>query len=141
MPTILITGAPATGTDHRWEVLADRILVQRGGVTGIGVIADGQAHVVRTRRVVLCAGAYCTPAILQRSGIGPARLLRALSIQPTADLPGVGENLLDHSCIQLDFAGTDVYCSNFVASLTCGIAGCLRSPVILVDHAAKDLPA
>jgi choline dehydrogenase len=45
--------------------------------------------------VLLCAGAIHSPAILQRSGIGPAALLEALGIPVLADLP-VGENLLDH---------------------------------------------
>lgn len=45
--------------------------------------------------MILCAGAIHSPAILQRSGIGPAPLLEGLGIPVLADLP-VGENLLDH---------------------------------------------
>jgi choline dehydrogenase len=46
--------------------------------------------------VTLCAGAVGSPAILQRSGIGPAEHLRALGIPVVADLPAVGRNLRDH---------------------------------------------
>jgi choline dehydrogenase len=46
--------------------------------------------------VVLCAGAYGSPAILLRSGIGPPAHLRELGIPVVAELPGVGEGLLDH---------------------------------------------
>ena len=44
----------------------------------------------------MCAGAVGSPQLLMLSGIGPAGQLRALGIDPVADLPGVGENLQDH---------------------------------------------
>jgi choline dehydrogenase len=53
-----------------------------------------EAHA--TAEVVLCAGAIGSPRLLLLSGIGPAAGLRALGIDPVADLPGVGENLQDH---------------------------------------------
>jgi uncharacterized protein (DUF427 family) len=42
-------------------------------------------------RVVLAVGAYASPAILQRSGVGPATQLRSLGIEVVANLPGVGK--------------------------------------------------
>ena len=50
--------------------------------------------------MLLAAGAYFSPAILLRSGIGPEADLRRLDIDVVAALP-VGERLLDH-------CGTDV---------------------------------
>jgi choline dehydrogenase len=50
--------------------------------------------------VILAAGAIHSPAILQRSGIGPAALLKSLGVPVIADLP-VGENLLDHPAMPL----------------------------------------
>ena len=58
---------------------------------------------IRASQVVLCAGAYGTPALLLRSGIGPAGHLRELGIPVVADLPGVGANLADHPAVSLDF--------------------------------------
>jgi choline dehydrogenase len=46
--------------------------------------------------VILAAGTFGSPAILQMSGIGPAALLCGLGIEVRHDLPGVGENLQDH---------------------------------------------
>jgi choline dehydrogenase len=47
------------------------------------------------REVVVAAGAIMTPAILLRSGIGPADALKALDIPIIANLPAVGENFRD----------------------------------------------
>ncbi|WP_027135221.1 GMC family oxidoreductase [Geminicoccus roseus] len=67
----------------------------------IGVaLVDGRT--VRARReVISCAGAVMSPLLLQRSGIGPAPLLKELGIDVRHDLPGVGRNLQDHLQIRL----------------------------------------
>lgn len=71
----------------------------RPHASGVRVRAGGEVHAPRAaREVVLCAGAIHSPALLQRSGIGPAALLRALGIPVVADRP-VGENLLDHPMV------------------------------------------
>ena len=85
-----------------------QLAVRNGAVTGVQVTAaDGRAHTIHAGRVVLAAGAYHSPALLLRSGIGPAGELRALGIRPVTDLPGVGRHLLDHPCAALHFAGRD----------------------------------
>jgi choline dehydrogenase len=66
---------------------------------GVHVRVNGRSYTPRaTRDVILCAGAIHSPAILQRSGIGPADLSEKLGIAVRADLP-VGENLLDHPIV------------------------------------------
>lgn len=71
----------------------------RSHASGVRVRVGGQVHTPRAQsEVILCAGAIHSPAILQRSGIGPAALLERLGITVRADLP-VGENLLDHPII------------------------------------------
>ena len=68
----------------------------RPHAVGLRVRVGGQLHTPRAmREVILCAGAIHSPAILQRSGIGPSGLLTGLGIAVVADRP-VGENLLDH---------------------------------------------
>lgn len=59
--------------------------------------ADGSEVQLRARReTVICCGAIDTPRLLLHSGIGPAAHLRSVGITPRVDLPGVGENLIDH---------------------------------------------
>jgi len=73
----------------------------RPHASGVHVEVDGQRFTPRaTREVLLCAGAIHSPAVLQRSGIGPAALLKSLGMPVVADLP-VGENLLDHPAMPL----------------------------------------
>jgi choline dehydrogenase len=68
------------------------------GKKAVGVIIDrfGFSETIPARKIILCAGAVATPAILERSGIGDGERLRALGIPIVHHLPGVGENLQDH---------------------------------------------
>ncbi|MBN8871651.1 MAG: GMC family oxidoreductase N-terminal domain-containing protein [Rhodospirillales bacterium] len=73
----------------------------RPHANGVSVAIGGQVFTPRaTQEVIVCAGAIHTPAILQRSGIGPAAWLQALGIPVLADRP-VGQNLLDHPIMAL----------------------------------------
>jgi choline dehydrogenase len=79
------------------HALTDRILFSGTRATGVVFLAGAAAHTVHARReVLLCAGAIASPQILQRSGVGPADLLRSIGVPVVLDLPGVGANLQDH---------------------------------------------
>ena len=77
------------------RALGDRVLIDHGRATGVRYIRDGQAHEVTAETVIVAAGSYGSPAILQRSGLGPPGVLGAAGVTPVIDLP-VGENLRDH---------------------------------------------
>ena len=49
-------------------------------------------QVYANKLVVLSAGALSTPSILERSGVGNAKLLNKLGINVISDLPDVGEH-------------------------------------------------
>ena len=69
---------------------------------GVQYESSGETHTVRAaREVVVCAGAVNSPKLLLLSGIGPADRLRELGISVVCDLPGVGENLQDHTNVSL----------------------------------------
>jgi len=74
-----------------------RLLFEGKVATGVEWSENGTAHqAIAEREVILAAGAIQSPQILQLSGVGPAKLLESHGIQVRADLPGVGENLMDH---------------------------------------------
>jgi len=56
---------------------------------------------------VLACGAYGTPALLQRSGIGHGEDLRRAGINVLVDSAGVGHNLQDHPAVILRFTASD----------------------------------
>jgi choline dehydrogenase-like flavoprotein len=75
----------------------DRIGLVDGVARQVHTLQGGKAQTVTARReIILSAGAFQSPAILMRSGIGPAAHLQSLGIEVLHDLPGVGENLHDH---------------------------------------------
>jgi choline dehydrogenase len=81
--------------------LVDRVLLDGTRARGVRYLtAVGQAVDISASRVVMSAGAYGSPQILLRSGIGPADELRALGIGAVADLP-VGRGLMEHAYVRL----------------------------------------
>lgn len=92
------------------DTLVQRVLFEDGvaGPRAVGVEC-ANAQGVKTvdyraaKEVILCAGAMESPQLLQRSGIGPAKLLQELDIPVLVDVPGVGENLLEQRLLFLQY--------------------------------------
>ncbi|XP_035705373.1 oxygen-dependent choline dehydrogenase isoform X2 [Folsomia candida] len=77
--------------------VVDKILMSGKNATGVVYIRHGKKiEVQASKEIILCAGVFGSPSILQRSGIGPRHLLESLKIPVVHDLPGVGEGLQDH---------------------------------------------
>ncbi len=91
------------------DAVIDRLRFEGDRAVGTIVHVDGDELEVAADLVVLAAGAYGSPAILLRSGIGPAGDLASVSIDVHADVPGVGRNLTDHPRVEVTYepsAGT-----------------------------------
>jgi choline dehydrogenase len=107
------------------DLQVHRVLMENGRAVGVvGSRLSEQIEIRAEREVILAAGAYNSPQLLQLSGIGPAGLLTALNIPVVLDQPLVGQNLQDHTHdfliyttsqpVSLLIAGQPEYVSEFV---------------------------
>jgi choline dehydrogenase len=87
--------------------VVDRIVLNRGSATGVIVRRNGEEETVNGDRVVLSAGAYGSPGILERSGVGDPDFLEKYGVAMTHELRGVGASLTDHPAVRLVYRGSD----------------------------------
>ncbi len=88
----------------RCGALTDCVLVRDGRAVGVRYRRGGRVHDVLARReVIVCAGAVGSPAILMRSGIGPADVLEAAGVPVRVANAAVGAHLQDHLGIDYHF--------------------------------------
>ncbi len=79
------------------DSLATGIKLTAKEATGVTYERAGRQHLAKARgEIILCAGSFATPQLLQVSGIGPADVLQAAGVAVAHNLSGVGENLMDH---------------------------------------------
>ncbi len=79
------------------DALTTRLIFEGRKAVGVEFREHGRLTTARARReVILAAGAFATPVLLQRSGIGPGDLLQRLGIAPVLAVEGVGRNYHDH---------------------------------------------
>jgi choline dehydrogenase len=93
------------------RVVADapaiRLLVLGDRAVGVEILRAGRVETVTAGTVVLAAGAFGNPPLLMRSGIGAEAVVRELGAPVVLPLAGVGENLIDHSKVQLRLTPTE----------------------------------
>ncbi len=144
---------PARGRANleiRGHALVDRVLISDGRATGLRVHFEGQGvREISARQIVLCAGAIHSPAILLRSGVGPAEELKAMGIAVERDLP-VGRHFFDHplfrTTIQLreDLRPTDpdTRHTNCCVTYSSGLANGGKRDMILIafNHRGIGVP-
>ncbi|KIK65269.1 hypothetical protein GYMLUDRAFT_39626 [Collybiopsis luxurians FD-317 M1] len=82
---VLFEGSKAVGLEY----VEDTVLRPNADQTPQKVFAS--------KLVVIAAGAFGSPTILERSGIGSAKVLNEVGVPVKVDLPGVGENYQDHN--------------------------------------------
>jgi choline dehydrogenase len=89
------------------DALVDRVIVHAGRARGVVMHHRGDVVEVGAHRVVVAAGAYNSPTLLMRSGIGTPAELAALEIPVVCAVDGVGKNLHDQPFVLMSWAGTD----------------------------------
>ncbi len=143
---------PARGRANleiRGGALVDKVLVSQGRATGLRVRLDGVWQEISGREIVLCAGAVHSPAILLRSGLGPAAELAALGIPVVRDMPHVGKHFMDHPVLRATIAlKEELACkdpsarhTNCCVTYTSGLGGGGERDMILIGFNHRNLPA
>lgn len=79
------------------DARVERLQIEDRTVTGVLLERGGARHEVRARETIVAGGGIHSPALLLRSGLGPADILSAQGIPVAVDLPGVGRNLINHA--------------------------------------------
>ncbi len=85
----------------RTNTTVDRLVFEGRVCTGVTLRSDRGRTTLRAGEVILCSGAVYSPALLMRSGIGPAADLASLGIDVVVNRAGVGARLMDHPSIAL----------------------------------------
>jgi choline dehydrogenase-like flavoprotein len=88
------------------DALVERVEVVGGRAVAVLLAGATGPSRIQAQRIVLSAGAYGSPAVLLRSGIGAPDGLRSVGIQPVHVLPGVGRSLQDHPAVSMTFRGS-----------------------------------
>lgn len=84
------------------ECLTERVLFSNHTANGVCYRRAGHRYVASaTKEVIVASGAFNSPQILLRSGIGPAEELAQYGIEVIADSPDVGKNLQEHVDISI----------------------------------------
>jgi 5-(hydroxymethyl)furfural/furfural oxidase len=78
------------------EATVERLLFSGTQVTGVRVHHHGQVFDIRAGEVIVAGGALQSPALLLRSGIGPAAELAERGVDVIVDRPGIGKHLMEH---------------------------------------------
>ncbi|MGE0463651.1 MAG: FAD-dependent oxidoreductase [Vicinamibacterales bacterium] len=115
----LVPAMARPNVDVRSRARVTRLIIEGRRVVGVEYLQDGKPQQVRAaREVILAAGVIDSPALLMRSGIGPADHLKAHGIAVVADVPGVGGNLQDHLKLSIRWQGkTELPGSSVTAGL------------------------
>ena len=85
------------------NVYAQRILFDGTTAKGVEVESGGEIFQVLSDNIILSCGALRSPQILMLSGIGPKSHLEENGITVLKDVPGVGQNLMNHLSAQITF--------------------------------------
>ena len=79
------------------DTIVDKVIFENLRATSVKCRTKTKDHEIFSKKeILLCGGAYGSPTILMRSGIGNENFLKSKDIKCLVDLKGVGENLQDH---------------------------------------------
>jgi len=109
---------PALGRRNlelRTRARVQKVVIEEGRATGVEVLWKGKQHQISAGQVILASGTVHSPAILQRSGVGPGALLAQHGIEIVKANSNVGGNLQDHLGVNYYFKSSEPSLNNVLA--------------------------
>jgi choline dehydrogenase len=101
----------------RTNAQTTRILIEDGKAVGVTFVSEGVSQTAHTRgEVIVSAGVFNSPRLLQSSGLGPPEVLQEFGIPVTREMPAVGGDLQDHFNARLVLRCTKRITLNHVAN-------------------------
>ncbi|KAJ1301435.1 hypothetical protein OPQ81_008693 [Rhizoctonia solani] len=95
---VVLTGAQVTKINFKGATKQSK--TGKLVASGVSFVHKPQTYTVKARKeVILSAGTFQSPHLLELSGIGSPAILRKYGIKTLIDLPGVGENHQEHISI------------------------------------------
>lgn len=86
----------------RLNSTVNKIVFNKEGDRAVGVLLDNNKIIKAKKEIILSAGAFNSPTLLMRSGIGNKTTLEKFGIKAIKELPGVGQHLQTHATISLN---------------------------------------
>lgn len=83
------------------DTTVSKIRFHGNRAVGVRVRQAGVDADIEAASVIVSSGAIASPALLLRSGVGPAEDLSASGVDVVVNLPGVGKGFEDHPCFAL----------------------------------------
>ncbi len=118
----------------------DTVLLKRQRACGVRLVTGEVVEIAPDGEVIVACGAAHSPAILMRSGIGPAANLAVLDIDVVADLP-VGQSLQDHAMLLIPLNtvqrarySLDNRVTNVILRYSSGLAGASPNDMMLLPN-------
>lgn len=93
------------------RVVKINLVTEADGLVATGVTLEDGSIITANKEVILSAGTFQSPGLLEASGIGGADILEAAGIPLLYDSPGVGQNLQDHVRVQISYELLNNYTS------------------------------
>ncbi|EUC56011.1 choline dehydrogenase [Rhizoctonia solani AG-3 Rhs1AP] len=90
------------------EAQATKIELEHTGegatARGVSFVYHNKTYTAKAKKeVILSAGSFLTPQLLELSGIGSSQVLNKYGITPKVELSGVGENYQDHVLVSATY--------------------------------------
>jgi len=116
-----------------------RLLIEDGMVVGVEIAANDGTQDIRAGETIVSCGTINTPALLMRSGLGPADVLHNAGAEIVREIPGIGAHLREHPAVGIScfvrpgfrHTAPDTHHTHAHLRFSSGLEGCPESDLMI----------